>query len=124
VSLRRAADTACRARLRAAETFFSPSEMTSRRRILDKAQSADAASLYIFAFELDRRAGRMSAWHPISTAPFDCDLQLSVIEKGEVYPLAFPCQRKPSGWVDAATGKLVRVDPTHWRDWLGPGGTA
>jgi hypothetical protein len=56
-------------------------------------------------------------WHPISTAPFDRDLQLSVIEGGEVYPLVFPCRRTESGWVNAATRKLVFVNPTHWREW-------
>jgi hypothetical protein len=56
-------------------------------------------------------------WHPISTAPFDRDLQLSVIEKGEMYSLAFPCRRTQSGWVHASTGKPVFVDPTHWHEW-------
>ncbi len=59
----------------------------------------------------------MSNWHPISTAPFDRDLHLSVIENGEIYSLAFPCRRTASAWVHAATGKPVLVDPTHWRDW-------
>ncbi len=56
-------------------------------------------------------------WHSISTAPDDRDLQLSVIEDGEVYALVFPCRRKGRQWTHAATGKLIAVDPTHWRDW-------
>ena len=56
-------------------------------------------------------------WHPIGTAPHDRDLHLSVIEDGEVYPLVFPCRRKGNQWAHARTGKLVDVDPTHWRDW-------
>jgi hypothetical protein len=59
----------------------------------------------------------VSDWHPIATAPLDRDLLLSVIERGEVYALAFPCRRTAVGWVDAATGKPVMVDPTHWRGW-------
>ncbi len=59
----------------------------------------------------------MSDWHPIATAPFDRDLQLSVIEKGEVYQLVFPCRRTESSWIQASTGKPVLVDPTHWREW-------
>jgi hypothetical protein len=59
----------------------------------------------------------MFDWQPISTAPFDHDLQLSVIEKGEAYALAFPCRRTAGGWVQAKTGKLVLVEPTHWRVW-------
>lgn len=60
----------------------------------------------------------MSDWHTISNAPFDRDLHLSVIEKGEVYALVFPCRRTADGWNDCATGEPVRIDPTHWRDWL------
>lgn len=56
-------------------------------------------------------------WQPISSAPRDRDLQLSVIEDGEVYALVFPCRRKSGQWAHAKTGKLVEVDPTHWRDW-------
>jgi hypothetical protein len=60
----------------------------------------------------------MHEWHPISTAPFDRDLELSVIENGEVHALIFPCSRTGSGWLNASTGKIVVVDPTHWRSWL------
>jgi hypothetical protein len=56
-------------------------------------------------------------WQPIATAPLDRELQLSVIEKGEVYALAFPCRRREGGWIHAKTGKLVSVQPTHWRFW-------
>jgi hypothetical protein len=59
----------------------------------------------------------LDRWHPISNAPRDRDLQLSVIEDGEVYALVFPCRRKGEQWMHAATGKLVPVDPTHWREW-------
>jgi hypothetical protein len=61
-------------------------------------------------------------WQPIATAPFDRDLQLSVIENGEVYSLVFACRRTQSGWLDAATKKSVFVDPTHWREWSDQGG--
>ena len=59
----------------------------------------------------------MNDWHPITSAPLDRDLQLSVIEGGEAYSLAFPCRRTAGGWIHAATGAIVPVDPTHWRDW-------
>ena len=59
----------------------------------------------------------MPDWQPIATAPFDCDLELSVIEKGEVDALVFPCRRVKSGREDAKTGQLVTVRPTHWRLW-------
>jgi hypothetical protein len=61
----------------------------------------------------------MGHWQPISTAPFDRDLQLSVIENGEIHALVFPCRRtKDCCWINATTRKLISVDPTHWRLWL------
>jgi len=63
----------------------------------------------------------MSEWQPISTAPFDRELQLSVIEKGEVHALLFPCRHTQGGWLNASTGKIIDVDPTHWRSWSGLG---
>jgi hypothetical protein len=54
----------------------------------------------------------MSSWYS-----FDCDLELSVSENGEVYALVFPCRRTQAGGVDAKTGRPVFVDPTHWRVW-------
>jgi hypothetical protein len=59
----------------------------------------------------------MLDWQPISSAPFDCELELSVIERGEAHALVFPCRRTQSGWVHAKTGQPVFVDPTHWRVW-------
>jgi hypothetical protein len=56
-------------------------------------------------------------WHPISTAPFGRDLQVSVIEQGEVHALVFPCRRTQDGWMDVTTRKPVFIDPTHWREW-------
>jgi hypothetical protein len=56
-------------------------------------------------------------WQPIETAPFDEDLQLSVIEGEEVHSLAFPCRRTRNGWVHAQNKNIVAVHPTHWRRW-------
>ena len=57
-------------------------------------------------------------WKPISTAPFDRDLELALI-LGEPHALAFPARRVLGGWIDAATKKRIDVDPTHWREWQG-----
>jgi hypothetical protein len=40
-------------------------------------------------------------WQPISTAPFDRDLELAIIDKGALQALVFACRRLPSGWIDA-----------------------
>jgi hypothetical protein len=56
-------------------------------------------------------------WQPIWTAPLDHDLELAVIEDGDAHALAFRCRRAVQGWINAATGKPIDVNPTHWRDW-------
>jgi hypothetical protein len=59
----------------------------------------------------------MLDWQPIVSAPFDRELQVSVIEEGEVYPLVFACRRTADGWAHAKTGHPVFIRPTHWRFW-------
>jgi hypothetical protein len=56
-------------------------------------------------------------WHSISTAPFDRDLELAVIDDEGPHPLVFACRRIPSGWMNALTRERVDVWPTHWRLW-------
>jgi hypothetical protein len=56
-------------------------------------------------------------WQPISTAPFDGDLELAVIESDGPHALPFPCRRILCGWIDADTKQRIDVRPTHWREW-------
>ena len=56
-------------------------------------------------------------WHKISSAPFDRDLELAVIDEGGVRAINFPCRRILGGWVKARTRRPVDLQPTHWRDW-------
>jgi hypothetical protein len=56
-------------------------------------------------------------WQPISTAPFDRDLELAVIERDGPHMLVFPCRRILSGWINAKNKQRIDVRPTHWRDW-------
>lgn len=58
-------------------------------------------------------------WHPISTAPFDRDLQLAVLDPEGAHALVFPCRRILGGWVDAEKRTKIDVRPTHWRPWDG-----
>lgn len=58
-------------------------------------------------------------WQPISTAPFDRDLELAVIDGEGPHALVFPCRRVIGGWVKGDTRKPIPVDPTHWREWTG-----
>jgi hypothetical protein len=59
----------------------------------------------------------MDPWQPISSAPFDQDLELSVIEANEAHALVFPCRRMVSGWLNVKMNAQVFVSPTHWRRW-------
>jgi hypothetical protein len=57
-------------------------------------------------------------WKPITTAPFDRDLELVVIDSAGVHTLSFRCRRTVDGWVNVETGKsLYIMRPTHWREW-------
>lgn len=57
-------------------------------------------------------------WQPIKTAPFDCDLELAVIDADGAHALVFPCRRALSGWIRSETRQPLDVRPTHWRPWL------
>jgi hypothetical protein len=56
-------------------------------------------------------------WETISTAPYDRDLELAVIEADHVHPLIFACRRLVNGWIKVATRERILVSPTHWRPW-------
>ncbi|HTL64582.1 MAG TPA: hypothetical protein VL305_06270, partial [Pseudolabrys sp.] len=56
-------------------------------------------------------------WKPISTAPFNVELELAVIESGRPHALVFPCRRVVGGWIRSETDQRVDVSPTHWREW-------
>ncbi|ODT31114.1 MAG: hypothetical protein ABS35_05635 [Kaistia sp. SCN 65-12] len=60
-------------------------------------------------------------WYPISTAPFDRDLELAVLDRDGAHALVFPCRRILSGWVKSKTQERVDIWPTHWREWDGAG---
>jgi hypothetical protein len=58
-------------------------------------------------------------WKIITTAPFEHDLELAVIDKDGPHVLVFPCRRALSGWMKAETHERIDVVPTHWREWKG-----
>jgi hypothetical protein len=57
-------------------------------------------------------------WEPVSTAPFDRDLELAVADDDGHHALVFPCRRIPGGWIHAELKKWIAVRPTHWREWV------
>lgn len=58
-----------------------------------------------------------SVWEDISTAPFDRELELAVVERDSVHALVFACRRSFWGWINAQTNQRVTISPTHWRPW-------
>jgi len=58
-----------------------------------------------------------SVWENISTAPFDRDLEVAVIEGDSLHALVFACRRSLGGWIRAKTRERLTVNPTHWRPW-------
>ena len=56
-------------------------------------------------------------WQLISSAPFDRDLELAVIDGREPHALVFPCRRILGGWIKAESKDRIAVQPTHWREW-------
>ena len=61
--------------------------------------------------------GQMQEWQPVSTAPFDRDLELAVMSADGPHALVFPCRRLLHGWVKSDTRERIDVQPTHWREW-------
>jgi len=56
-------------------------------------------------------------WHVISSAPFDRDLELALVDANGVHAIFFPCRRVVGGWIKAEMKTPINVRPTHWRDW-------
>jgi hypothetical protein len=56
-------------------------------------------------------------WQQVSTAPFDRDLELAVIDDDGPHALVYPCRRILNGWMKVETKERLDVRPTHWREW-------
>ena len=56
-------------------------------------------------------------WQPITSAPFDRDLELAVLDQDGPHALVFACRRVLSGWISAESKQRIDVRPTHWREW-------
>jgi hypothetical protein len=64
-----------------------------------------------------RTSDQRAMWENIATAPFDRDLELAVMDRGEVHSLIFACRRILGGWINSETRQRIDVRPTHWREW-------
>jgi hypothetical protein len=60
---------------------------------------------------------KVSHGRPITTAPADADLELSLYDEGEYHALVFPCRRDGSSWCDVRANRPMPLTVTHWRPW-------
>lgn len=78
------------------------------RAIGDAEHAVDKLALHI----------HLSHWHPITTAPFNQDLELRVVEADKILTLEFPCRKTNAGeWINTDLGSPVTIQPVEWRVW-------
>jgi hypothetical protein len=59
-----------------------------------------------------------SHWHPISTVPYNQDVQLRVVEGTKTISLQFPCRRtNAEEWINADLHTRLEIQPVEWRVW-------
>jgi len=46
-------------------------------------------------------------WQSISSAPFDRDLELAVIDRDGLHALVFACRRVLAGWINVETKQRI-----------------
>jgi hypothetical protein len=56
-------------------------------------------------------------WHPVSTAPFNRDVQVRVAGDHGSSVIPFPCRQTTGGWINADLGVRIDVQPMEWRAW-------
>jgi hypothetical protein len=57
-------------------------------------------------------------WQPVSSAPFDRDLEVRLSDGLGRYSLLYPCRLvADKGWVNALSGTALAAGPIEWRDW-------
>jgi hypothetical protein len=72
------------------------------------------------AFVPQRQFAVATMWHFIGSladVPDDCDLVVAALNGDGLHALEFRCRCKDGCWINAATGRLIEIRPTHWRYW-------
>jgi hypothetical protein len=49
-------------------------------------------------------------WQSVSTAPFDLELELAVVDGDGPHALVFPCRRALDGWMKAETEEIMKFE--------------
>lgn len=54
---------------------------------------------------------------PIDLAPSGTDLEVGVMDNGDIHTLVFPVRKNGQSWTKASTQERIDIQPTHWRKW-------
>jgi hypothetical protein len=57
-------------------------------------------------------------WNPITSAPFERDIELAVLDQNGEHSVTFACRRSAEGWLSARSNRPIDIRPTHWRQWI------
>ena len=77
--------------------------------IIDTERSIPALQRGVLGRILSSVDGKWS-WHPISTAPFNQDLELMVLDHDRKFVIPFPCRQTTHGWIDSDLGVCLKSD--------------
>jgi hypothetical protein len=58
----------------------------------------------------------MPDWLPIASVPDGRNIEVAVIDRSGTHALTTPCVWRDGLWSDAATGRVLEIWPTHWRE--------
>jgi hypothetical protein len=68
--------------------------------------------------QLESHLPHFTSWHPISTAPYNQELELRITDNGQIVTLQFPCLRtNEEAWINVDLGTQIRIEPVEWRAW-------
>ena len=88
---------------------------------LEKYLTASAERMADKAFHVSQdiaQRERWLNWHPISTAPYNQELELRIADGAEVVTLDFPCLKTNlDAWINVDLGTEIEMQPVEWRLW-------
>jgi hypothetical protein len=88
---------------------FGKQLLSDAAKVLEKADSALHTVLECL---------HLSRWHPVSTAPYNQDLEIRINEDGVTSDLPFPCRHTNGDkWINVDLGIPLQVRPVEWRIW-------
>jgi len=59
-----------------------------------------------------------SQWHRASTAPYNQELEVRILDNEEIVTLEFPCLRtNEESWINVDLGTVIAIEPVQWRAW-------